>query len=33
MPNQDKPYKSIFRKVPKWQDLRFYQKSEDQNAV
>jgi len=25
----DKPaFKSIFRKVPKWQDLRFYQKSE-----
>jgi four helix bundle suffix protein len=25
---QDKPFKSIFRKVPKWQDLWFYQKSE-----
>lgn len=26
--NSDKPFKSIFRKVPKWQDLWFYQKSE-----
>ena len=25
---QDKPFKSIFRNVPKWQDLWFYQKSE-----
>ena len=25
---QDKPFKSIFRQVPKWQDLWFYQKSE-----
>ena len=24
----DKPFKSIFRQVPKWQDLWFYQKSE-----
>lgn len=24
----EKPFKSIFRKVPKWQDLWFYQKSE-----
>ncbi len=23
-----KPFKSIFRQVPKWQDLWFYQKSE-----
>ncbi|MBR4433830.1 MAG: four helix bundle protein, partial [Bacteroidaceae bacterium] len=28
MAKQDKPFKSIFRQVPKWQDLRFYQKSE-----
>ena len=29
MPNNSlKPFKSIFRQVPKWQDLRFYQKSE-----
>ena len=28
MENSKKPYKSIFRKVPKWQDLWFYQKSE-----
>ena len=27
-PTDPKPYKSIFRKVPKWQDLWFYQKSE-----
>ena len=26
--NSDKPFKSIFRQVPKWQDLWFYQKSE-----
>ena len=26
--NTDKPFKSIFRQVPKWQDLWFYQKSE-----
>jgi len=26
--NDDKPFKSIFRQVPKWQDLWFYQKSE-----
>jgi len=26
--NSDKPFKSIFRKVNKWQDLWFYQKSE-----
>ena len=25
---QDKPFKSIFRQVTKWQDLWFYQKSE-----
>ena len=24
----EKPYKSIFRRVPKWQDLWFYQKTE-----
>lgn len=28
MPNNDKPVGSIFRKVPRWQDLWFYQKSE-----
>ena len=26
--DSDKPFKSIFRQVPKWQDLWFYQKSE-----
>ena len=26
--NSEKPFKSIFRQVPKWQDLWFYQKSE-----
>ena len=26
--DNDKPFKSIFRKVPKWQNLWFYQKSE-----
>ena len=26
--NTNKPFKSIFRQVPKWQDLWFYQKSE-----
>ena len=26
--SSDKPFKSIFRQVPKWQDLWFYQKSE-----
>ena len=26
--DRDKPFKSIFRQVPKWQDLWFYQKSE-----
>ncbi len=25
--NSDKPFKSIFRQVPKWQDLWFYQKT------
>ena len=26
--NNCKPFKSIFRQVPKWQDLWFYQKTE-----
>lgn len=28
MTKKDKPFKSIFRRVPKWQDLWFYQKAE-----